>query len=76
MEVGQRHEGERKMTAVARIVQTPGAALPYKVVFTNGDNETSEHAFATIHESEAFIRRNTPVPAKRSTLYDREAGHA
>ena len=68
--------GERKTTAVARIVQTPGSALPYKVVFTDQSSVTSEHAFATIREAEAFIRQNTPAPTARSELYDREAGEA
>jgi hypothetical protein len=27
-----------------------------------------------MRDAEAFIRRNTPVPAARSTLYDRDAG--
>ena len=56
-----------------RVVCTPGAELPYKVVLHHQDREETSNAFATIREAEAFIRRNTPVPAARPTLYDRDA---
>ena len=56
-----------------RIFCTPGARLPYKAVLTHHDRAESAHAFATMREAEAFIRRNTPVPNPRSTLYDRAA---
>lgn len=67
---------KRKATAVARIVQTRDAELPYKVVFTDEDGLTTEHAFDTIQECESFVRQRTPIPAKRSTLYDRKAGES
>ena len=33
----------------------------------------TEYAFATMQEAEAFIRRNTPRPAARCSLFDRAA---
>ena len=60
-------------STVGQIVATPGADLPYKVVLTKGDGESTEHGFATIREAEDFIRRNTPRPPARSTTYDHGA---
>lgn len=59
-----------------RVVRTPRCEMPYKVVLIHDADECTEHAFATMRECEAFIRRNTPSPAARCTLYDREAGEA
>ena len=59
-------------TAVGRVVLTPRDDMPYKVVLTDAV-ESTESAFATMQECEAFIRDNTPAPAERCTLYDREA---
>jgi hypothetical protein len=69
-------ESDRKRMAVARIVQTPDSQLPYKVVLAGENGETTEHAFSTIRECEDFIKLNTPLPAKRSKLYDHKAGEA
>jgi hypothetical protein len=55
------------------VVSTPGSRLPYKAVLSHQGRKDSEHAFPTIREAEAFIRRNTPVPPVRRTLYDRDA---
>ena len=57
-----------------RLVRTPDAGLPYKVVLAHHGRAETAHAFATMRDAEAFIRRNTPVPAAAlSTLYDRDA---
>jgi len=39
---------------------------------TREDGDTFEVSFATMGEAEAFIRRNTPAPAARSTTYDHD----
>ena len=65
------NEGGQMSSTAGRIVQTPGADLPYKAVLTLETGETTEHGFATMQEAEAFIRRNTPRPPARSTTYDR-----
>jgi len=59
-----------------RIVHTPGARSPYKVVLTHPGQADSARAFDSMREAEAYIRCNTPVPAPRSTLYDRDSGDA
>jgi len=68
------NEGGQMISTCGHVVCTPGAALPYKVVLARAGQAESTHAFATMREAEAFIRRNTPLPAVRSTLYDRGAG--
>ena len=46
------------------VVQTPGAAQPYKVVLEYEDSEArSEHPVTTISEGEALIRQRSPKPA-------------
>ena len=68
------NEGGHMSSTAGRIVSTPGAALPYKVVLSHHGCADSERGFATMREAEAFIRRNTPVPgASLSALYDRPA---
>ena len=67
------NEGGQMSATAGRIVQTPGCDLPYKVVLTHHDCDESEHVFGTMREGEAFIRRNTPLPAARCTLFDRAA---
>jgi hypothetical protein len=53
---------------------TAQAALPYQAVMTRAQGQPLYRSFATMREAEAFIRRNTPVPARTlSTLYDRPA---
>ena len=68
------NEGGHMSSTAGRIVRTPDNALPYTVVMSHGGSAETERDFATIREAEAFIRRNTPVPAARRTLYDRAAG--
>jgi hypothetical protein len=67
------NEGGHMSSTCGRIVRTPGGDLPYKVMLTHDDRAETPHAFATMREAEAFIRRNTPVPAARSTLRDHDA---
>jgi cold shock CspA family protein len=69
-------ENERRnMSATAgRVVRTPMNELPFKVILERPGAESTEHAFATMRECEAFVRRNTPVPPRISTLLDRDAG--
>lgn len=69
-------DGGHMSSTCGRIVRTPGADLPYKVVLTHHGRAESTHSFATMREAEAFIRRNTPVPAPRSTLRDQDATEA
>jgi len=59
-----------------RIVHTPGARSPYKVVLTHPGQADSARAFDSMREAEAFIRASTPIPEPRSTLYDRDSSDA
>ena len=43
----------------SRVVLTPGAELPYKVVLEHEDGAT-EYPVATVREGEALIRDNLP----------------
>jgi hypothetical protein len=67
------NEGGHMSSTAGRIVRTPGSDLPYKVVMSHCGRAETECGFATMREAEAFIRRNTPVPALPRTLYDRPA---
>lgn len=68
------NEGGHMSSTEGRVTHVPGAELPYVVVLTHHESETTEHSFATMHEAEAFIKRNTPVPGRPlSALYDRPA---
>ena len=67
------NEGGHMSSTAGRIVRTPGGALPYKVVMSHCGGTETERGFATMREAEAFIRRNTPIPAARRALYDRDA---
>ena len=68
------NEGGHMSSTAGRIVHTPAAVFPYKVVMSHHGRADTARAFATMREAEAFIRRNTPVPAPHRTLYDRPAG--
>ena len=67
------NEGGHMSSTAGRIVRTPKCHMPYKVVLSHDGGGDTERAFVTMREAEAFIRRNTPVPAARRTLYDRDA---
>jgi hypothetical protein len=64
-------------STAGRITHVAGAELPYLVVLSHHGSEATEHAFATMREAEAFIKRNTPlVGPGLSALYDRPASDA
>jgi hypothetical protein len=67
------NEGGHMSSTKGRIVRAPGNERPYKVILSHADGAESERAFATMREAEAFIRRCTPAPPTRRTLYDRDA---
>ena len=67
-------EGGHMSSTEGRVAHFPGAELPYVAVLAHEGSDTTEHAFATMREAEAFIKRNTPLPrAVLSTTYDRPA---
>jgi hypothetical protein len=69
------NEGGHMSSISGCVVHAQGADLPYVAVLAHHGSETTEHAFATMREAEAFIKRNTPVPGRTlSALYDRPAG--
>ena len=68
------NEGGHMSCTSGRIVNVIGASKSFKVIMSREDNETFVHSFATMREAEAFVRRNTPRPPLRSTIYDRESG--
>jgi hypothetical protein len=68
------NEGGHMSSTAGRVMHVAGAELPYVVVLTHHESEATEHAFATMRDAEAFIKRNTPVPGRAlSRLYDRPA---
>ena len=68
------NEAGHMSSTAGRVMRVPGAGLPYVAVLLHHGREDSRHAFATMREAEAFIRRNTPVTGPRlSALYDRLA---
>lgn len=68
------NEGGHLSATGGRVTHVPGAELPYIVVLSHDLSQSTEHAFATMGEAEAFIKRNTPVPAATlSSTYDRPA---
>ena len=69
------NEGGHMSSTAGRITHVAGADLPYLVTLSHHGSEATEHSFATMREAEAFIKRNTPVPAQPlSPLYDRPPG--
>ena len=68
-------EGGHMSSSSGRVVRVPGAELPYTVILTRLHLVDLSRSFRTMREAEAFVRRNTPVPAPvLSSLYDRAAG--
>ena len=66
------NEGGHMSSTAGRIGLLPGAKRPYVVTLAHQTSEATEHAFVTMREAEAFIKRNTPVPAAvLATTYDR-----
>ena len=67
-------EGGHMSSSSGRVVRVPGAELPYTVILTRLHLVDLSRSFRTMREAEAFVRRNTPVPAPvLSKLYDRPA---
>jgi cold shock CspA family protein len=64
------NEGGHMSSTKGRVVSTPGSERPYRVILTHEELADTERSFATMRESEAFVRRNTPMPPARSTLRD------
>ena len=65
-------EGGHMSCTSGRIVFSAGAGMPFTAVMTREGGGTFEVSFATMGEAEAFVRRNTPSPAARSTTYDHD----
>ena len=69
------NEGGHMSSTAGRITHVADADLPYLVTLSHHRSEATEHSFATMREAEAYIKRNTPVPARTlSPLYDRPPG--
>jgi hypothetical protein len=68
------NEGGHMSSTAGRVMHVAGAELPYVAILSHHQSEATQHAFATMREAEAFIKRNTPVPGRTlSALYDRPA---
>lgn len=68
------NEGGHMSSTAGRVTRVAGAELPYVVTLTHHLREETTHAFVSMREAEAFIKRNTPVPsAVLSAIYDRPA---
>lgn len=67
------NEGGHMSATHGRLISTPQAEMPYLVILCHEDAVSSKRAFSTVRAAEAFIRRNTPRPAPRVTLWDRPA---
>lgn len=71
------NEGGHMSSTAGRVTRVSGAELPYVAILSHHESEATEHAFATMREAEAFIKRNTPPLARSlSSLYDRPASDA
>jgi hypothetical protein len=65
------------MTATrGRVVQTPAAKEPYKVILEHEAGKDTEHAVSTVREGEALIAQETPKPPERDTTRDQPASDA
>jgi hypothetical protein len=68
------NEGGHMSSTAGHVVQRVGSELPFVAVLSHEGGAPTEHAFLTMREAEAFIKRNTPVPRRTlSILYDRPA---
>jgi hypothetical protein len=68
------NEGGHMSSTAGRVMHVAGAELPYVAILSHHQSEATQHAFATMREAEAFIKRNTPGPGRTlSALYDRPA---
>jgi hypothetical protein len=57
------NEGGHISSTAGRVTRVPTADLPYVVTLAHHDSKATKHGFATMRQAEAFIKRNTPVPA-------------
>ena len=64
------NEGGHMSSTAGRIIRVAGADLPYVVVLSHHGSETTERGFSTMRDAEAYVRRNTPLPAAPSTTYN------
>jgi len=53
-----------------RVVVTPGAKLPYKVILEQEGSDRAEHPVATVREGEALIRERIPAPFRPAVPMD------
>ena len=68
------NEGGHMSSTAGRVLHVQGSDLPFLVILAHPGSEDTKHPFATMREAEAFIKRNTPVPAATlSSAYDRPA---
>lgn len=67
------NEGGHMSATQGRIISTPDGRVPYKVILSQHGSADTEQPFASMRAAEAYVRRNTPRPAARSTLWDRDA---
>jgi len=68
------NEGGHMSSTAGRVMRVSSADLPYVVILAHHDSQAIEHAFASMREAEAFIKRNTPVPGSvLPKTYDRPA---
>jgi len=67
------HEGGHMSSRFGRIVRTSDPDRPYTAILTHDQRAETQYCFASMREAEDFIRRNTPRPKPRSTLWDRDA---
>ena len=65
-------EGGHMSCISGRIISSPGPGMAFTAVMTREDGSSFEVSFTSMGEAEAFIRRNTPSPAARSTTYDHD----
>jgi len=66
------NEGGHMSSTAGRVTRICDPDLPYVVSLSHHGSETTQHHFATMREAEAYIKRNTPMPAAvLSTTYDR-----
>jgi hypothetical protein len=63
----------RAPCVTARVVLKPSEDLPYTVVMSRDNEESSRLSFRTMREAETHVRCVTPAPPPHSTLYDRES---
>ena len=64
------NEGGHMTSTYGHVVSTPDAELPYKVILRHEGKPDTERSFATMHESELFIRERTPRPFGANTTRD------